>query len=73
VTLNRVQRFAAQRDTVIDQHVIANLSGFSDYHSYAVINHQSTTDGCAWMNFNAREKLGVIREYARKNSSLPLP
>jgi len=45
-----------QGNTMKDNTVIANLSSLSNHHSHTVVDHQPLTDGCAGVDFDARQK-----------------
>lgn len=44
----------AQRDAVINLHVVADVAGFANHHARAVINEEIRSDARDWMNINPR-------------------
>ncbi len=47
---------AAQRYTLVEEHVIADFGRLADHHAQAVIDEQALADLRSGMNFNARQK-----------------
>ena len=43
----------SQSDALIDLHVVANLSGFSNDNACAVVDEEVLSDSCAWVNIDA--------------------
>ena len=40
----RCSRRAAERDALIDRHVVADLGGLADHHAHAVIDEEAPAD-----------------------------
>lgn len=54
----------AQRHTLIDQHVVADLAGLPDDHAHAMIDEEATPNGGAGVDLNAGQAARKLRNGA---------
>jgi hypothetical protein len=57
---------------LIQENVVANLSGFPDYYARAVVDEEPPPDGSARMNLDARQKPAELRNNPRQQRHFPL-
>src|SRR6266487_6317459 len=63
----------AKRDLVIEHHVIADHRCLSYHHPGAMVNEETFTDLCAWMNLNsASNKTRKLRDQAWQKRDMDL-
>ena len=62
MTLAGVVTGTAERYTVVNRAVVANLSGFTDNNAHAVVNKQTLSDFCTRVNFNASTVTSTLRD-----------
>ena len=62
---------AAQRDALVQQHVVADFGGLADHHAHAVIDEEAAADGGAGVDFDAGEKAADLRNHARQQRHVP--
>ena len=55
---------ATERDTLVERHVIADLSGLADHNAGAVIDEQALADARGWMNLDPGHGSGHQRDRA---------
>ena len=56
---------SAERYTLIDGTVVADLGGFADNNAHAVVDEQAAADFGTRMNLNTREKAAELGDKAR--------
>ena len=56
-------RPSAERDPVVDHHVVADLGGFADHHAHAVVDEEPAPDGRAGMDLDAGEEARELRQH----------
>ena len=66
MALALVQAGAAQRDAVIQGHILADLGRLADHHAHAVVDEQARADRRAGMDFDAGQAAHHLREPARQ-------
>ena len=54
---------AAQRDALVQQHVVADLRGLADHHAHAVIDEEAAADARAGMNLDARQSARKLADH----------
>ena len=69
----RVEAQAAQRDAVVDQHVVADFRGFADHHAHAVVDEEAPADRRARVDFHAGKEAVNLRQDARGPAQPTLP
>ena len=59
---------AAERDTLVDRHIVADLGGFTDHHAHAVIDKKAPADFRAGMDLDAGKEAAKMAHEARQRS-----
>lgn len=70
------QRTSAERYSVINHHVLADLCGLTDHHPHAVVDEESAADGGTGMDFDSGKEPGQLGDQARGKTErriLPQP
>ena len=67
------QAGAAERDALIDEHVVANLGGLADDDAHAVVDEQAPPDFCAGMNLDSGEQTRKLADHASEQLGVALP
>ena len=62
---------AAQRHALVEQHIVADFSGFADHHAHAVVDEEAPADGGAGVDLDARQKAADLRDHARHQRHPP--
>ena len=62
----------AERDMLVQLHVIADRRRLSDDDTGSVVNKEVTADGGTGMNVDTRDPVGVLRHHARDKRNLHL-
>ena len=73
VALALVQTDAAERDAVIQRHVVADLRRFADDNAHAVINEKAVADFCARMNFDPGDAARKLRQPSSQQFQIVRP
>ncbi|MNL47118.1 hypothetical protein D3C87_1698850 [compost metagenome] len=60
-----------KRDSLIDNHIITDLTGLPDDDTHSVVNKQTVADGCPRMNFNTGHKSANLGNDAGKCKPSP--
>src|SRR5579863_4483172 len=55
----------AQRDTLVKQHVVADLRSLADHHARAVIDEETPPDRGARMNLDSLKETADLRKHPR--------
>ena len=64
---------AAQGDTVVERHVIADFRGFADHHAHAVIDKEASTDLGTRVDLDTRHPAGESGNKSRQLLEVPFP
>ena len=72
MTLAGVVTGTAERYTVVNRAVVANLSGFTDNDAHAVVNKQAFADLCARVDLNTGHMPRKLRQRTREEKVLVL-
>ena len=67
------EHLAAQGYPVVQHHAVADVSGFANDHSHAVVDEEAPTDGGAGVDFHAGEKARELGEDARREFQSAFP
>ena len=70
MTLAGVVTGTAERYTVVNRAVVANLSGFTDNDAHAVVNKQTFADLCTRVDLNTGHMPRKLRQRTRKKEML---
>jgi len=62
---------AAQRHSLVKQHVVADLSRFPDHDAGAMVYEEPPPDGRARMNFDAGQEAAELGDQARQQGHTP--
>jgi len=66
-------RRPAERDAVVDEHVVADLGRLADDDPGAVVDEQPLADGRGRVNFDAGQEAGELRQRPRREPVVPVP
>jgi len=66
VTLATLLACSAKGDSLIEDDIIPDDRCLSYNYSHAVVDEESTADGCAGVDFNSGNHSGDLRDYARE-------
>jgi hypothetical protein len=61
---------APERNALIEQHFVPNLSCFADDDAHSMIDKQALADFCTWMDLNSGEKASLLRNDPRYDEAL---
>lgn len=64
---------ATERDTVIDEHIVANNGGFTNHDAHAVIDEEAATNHRTRVNLDAGEETYGLRDCAGEEPGTPQP
>jgi len=56
---------SAERDALVEQHVIADFRGLADHHAHPVIDKAPPADGGAGMDLDSRNSSIELRNNSR--------
>ena len=73
VPLGMLQRRAAERDALIDRHVVTDDGRAADNHAGAVVNEKPPADRRAGMNIDPGRPMHELGDESRENRDLLLP
>ena len=75
VALDPFHRSAAERDAVIEHHVVADLGRLADHDAHRVVDEEPPADRRARVDLDAGEQAGSTAEQqpGRQRSAVPLP
>ena len=59
---------AAQRDALVEGHVVADLGGFADDHAHAVIDEEAPADLGAGMDLDSGDPSRDLRQASRREA-----
>ena len=66
------ETLCAERNMLVQLHVIADRRRLSDDDTGSVVNKEVTADGGTGMNVDTRDPVGVLRHHARDKRNLHL-
>ena len=67
------EHLTAQGYPVVQHHTIADVGGFTNDHSHAVVDKKAPTDGGTGVDFHAGEKARELGEDARREFQSAFP
>src|SRR3990172_13228534 len=73
VALDALCRGAAQRDALVDRHIVADLTRLSDHDAHAVINEKTPADFRSGMDLDAGKKAADVAHKPRQRGEAALP
>src|SRR5437879_13259099 len=73
VAFDRLRRGAAERNSLVERHVIANLARLADHHAHAVIDKKAPADFRSGMNLYPGENAAYMTNETREWGEIPLP
>src|SRR3984957_12320808 len=64
---------AAERDALVDEHVVADFDGLAEHHAHPMIDEQAPADCRAGMNLDASEPSRQLADHPAKKLAVMLP
>src|SRR4029077_17056548 len=68
-----IPRSSAKRYAVVEGDIVADLRGFADDDAHTVIDKKPPPDDSSWMDLDASQKTGDVRDEPPRPFQIPLP
>src|SRR5262249_50018195 len=64
---------SAQRDALVQSHIVAHNRGLADDYTHAVVDKESAANSCSRMNLDAGQPAGHLGEKPAKKEETVIP